>query len=56
MHSPEMFTFAFNVFDRSYRPNTGLAAARIDVRAFRVACIPTQIKFKKYLIISYQIF
>jgi hypothetical protein len=26
--------------DLSYRPPAGLAAARIDVRAFSVACIP----------------
>ena len=32
-----MFTFAFNVFVLSYLPKTGLAAAKIDVRAFSVA-------------------
>lgn len=35
-----MLTLARSVFVRSYRPNTGLAAARMDVRAFNVACIP----------------
>ena len=46
MLSPEMLTFAFNVFVRSYLPNTGLAAAKIDVRAFSVACIPMRMELK----------
>ena len=34
---PDMLTLARRVLVRSYRPNTGLAAAKIDVRAFSVA-------------------
>jgi hypothetical protein len=33
----EIATLALSVFERSYRPNTGFAAARIEVRALSVA-------------------
>lgn len=36
----EMLTFWRSVLVLSYRPNTGLAAAKMDVRAFRVAWMP----------------
>ena len=40
MIAGDIATFALSVFDRSYLPPTGLAAARIDVRALSVACMP----------------
>jgi len=36
----EIFTLYLRDFVRSYLPLTGLAAAKIDVRAFSVAWIP----------------
>lgn len=36
----EILTLNLKVLVLSYLPNTGLAAARIDARAFRVAWIP----------------
>ena len=50
---PEMLTFAFNVFVRSYLPNTGLAAAKIDVRAFSVAWIPMRMELKNIKSMKY---
>jgi hypothetical protein len=35
-----MFTLNFKVLDLSYLPNIGLAAAKIEARAFNVAWIP----------------
>lgn len=41
-----MLTFCFSDLERLYRPSMGFAAAKMDVRAFRVAYSPKVIKIK----------
>jgi len=40
MMGGEMFTLNLRGRERSYLPKVGLAAAKIEVLAFNVACIP----------------
>ena len=50
MIGSEIYKLLLRFFDLSYLPNLGLAAAKIDVLLFRVACTPA---FDKEIVCCY---